>query len=320
MMRDLVRFYREAPGDLAALEQGLTTLGAYLEKRHYGPGFIEDHLLPMAAAIWSTPAGRVGDQPAASFIRFCENHGLLKLTNRTPWRSVLGGSRTYVERLTARYADRVRLGCGAREIRRDPGGVSVRDAGGTESRYDHVVIATHSDEALNLLADPSDAEAALLGAIRYGANEAVMHRDPALMPLRRRAWSSWNYLGARDGGEPSLTYWMNKLQDLGDAPPIFVTLNPAAQPDPALVIHRESFAHPLFDAAAITAQRALWSLQGSRRTWFCGAYFGAGFHEDGLQAGLAVAEALGQVRRPWIVAGESGRIHLTPSDGARLVA
>ncbi len=320
MLWDLARFYREAPTDLASLESGLTTLGAYLEAHRYGPGFIEDHLLPMAAAIWSTPAGKVGDHPAASFIRFCQNHGLLKLTNRTPWRSVVGGSRAYIERLTARYADRIRLGCGVREIRRDPGGVRVRDSAGEECRYDHVVIATHSDEALTLLADRSSAESEILGAIRYGANEAVLHRDTTLMPRRRAAWSSWNYLGAREGGAPSLTYWMNQLQDLGPAGPVFVTLNPGTAPDPATVIHTESFAHPLFDAEAIKAQRALWSLQGVRRTWFCGAYFGAGFHEDGLQAGLAVAEALGGVRRPWTVVGESDRIHVGAVPETRLVA
>jgi predicted NAD/FAD-binding protein len=175
---------------------------------------------------------------------------------------------------------------------------------------------------LAILADPSAAERALLGAMRYGGSHAVMHRDPTLMPRRRRIWSSWNYLGAERGEAPSVTYWMNRLQPIQSETPVFVTLNPPRPPRPETVIRWEEYAHPLYDRASARAQRELWSLQGERRTWFCGAYFGAGFHEDGLQAGLAVAEALGRVRRPWRVAAESGRIHLSPPpiDRARQAA
>jgi predicted NAD/FAD-binding protein len=307
MLRDLLRFYRTAPADAAALAAG-HSLGAYLSRHRYGAAFIEDHLLPMAAAVWSTPVARIADYPAASFIRFCSNHGLLQVTGRPRWRTVIGGSRVYADRLAARFADRVHLGRGASRIERTPDGVLVRDDTGRQARHDHVVIATHSDEALALLADPSPHESAVLGALRYGRNEAVMHTDASLMPRRRAVWSSWNYLGTRKDAVPCVTYWMNRLQGLPAERPVFVTLNPHRAPAADTVIHRETYTHPLFDAAAMTAQRKLWSLQGERRTWFCGAYFGAGFHEDGLQAGLAVAEQLGGVRRPWTVAEESGRI------------
>ena len=307
MLRDIARFYREAEGDAAALDPDIS-LGAYLAARGYGNAFVRDHLLPMAAAIWSAPAARIADYPAAAFIRFCANHGLLLLRDRPRWRSVIGGSRAYVRRLTAPFAEAIRLSCPVREIRRLPDAVMLRAADGLVARYDHVVIATHAGQARALLADPSEAEHTLLGAVGSTDNEVVMHRDPALMPRRQRVWSSWNYIGAASGGALCVTYWMNRLQHIPGAGPVFVTLNPVRQPAPASVLHRARFAHPLFDAAALRAQRELWGLQGQRRTWFCGAWFGAGFHEDGLQAGLAVAEALGGVRRPWRVSGERDRL------------
>lgn len=307
MLRDLLRFYREAPGDAAGLERELTSLDAYLRRGKYGPGFVQDHLLPMAAAIWSTPAAEVGAHPAFAFIRFCENHGLLRLSGRPVWRTVIGGSSAYVDRLSAPFADRVRLSCGVAGISRTAQGVRVRAADGSDELYDDVVIATHAPQALAMLEDASDSERALLGAVRTAPNRVVLHRDARLMPRRRAAWASWNYVGAPDGGL-CVTYWMDRLQGLpAGAGPHFVTLNPAVEPRD--ILHEEVFAHPQFDAAAIRAQRALWSLQGTRGTWYCGAWFGAGFHEDGLQAGLAVAEQLGEVRRPWQVAGASARIH-----------
>lgn len=307
MLRDLLRFYSEAPRDAASLERDLISLDTYLARQGYGPGFVQDHLLPMAAAIWSTPAAEVGAYPATAFIRFCENHGLLQLRGRPVWRTVTGGSRAYVERLAASFRDSVRLGCSVETIRRDADGVRVRDALGRDDRFDDVVIATHAPQALAMLADPSDSERALLGALRTAPNRVVLHRDPRYMPRRRAAWASWNYVGRADGGL-CVTYWMDLLQRLPTADgPHFVTLNPPE--DPAHILHEEAFAHPQFDAAAIRAQRALWTLQGTRRTWYCGAWFGAGFHEDGLQAGLAVAEHLGGVRRPWSVPAGSSRIH-----------
>ncbi len=319
MLRDLLRFYREAPGALATLDDSSLSLRSYLDARGYGSAFVEDHLLPMAAAIWSTPCGAVGDQPAAGFIRFCTNHGLLQVRNRPIWRTVAGGGRRYIEKLTApdahhmrlgRGGHDVRLGCGVQDVRRLPDRVLVSDTRGGQTRHDHVVIAAHPDQALAMLGDRSDAEAGLLGAFRYGANTAVLHTDTTLMPRRRGVWSSWNYLGDAAEG-PSVTYWMNRLQGLRTSQLLFVSLNAPRPPDPACVLHTERYAHPLLDAAAVSAQRRLWDLQGVRRTWFCGAWFGAGFHEDGLQSGLAVAEQLGGVRRPWDVPNESGRIHIT---------
>jgi hypothetical protein len=310
MLRDLTRFYREAPHDVAGL--GLISLGDYLDTRGYGNAFREDHLYPMAGAIWSLPAGRVADYPAAAFVAFCDNHGLLKLSNRPIWRTVDGGAKVYVEALTSRFRDRLRLGAPVRCVRRAPDGVLIATDAGAEERFDAVVIAAHADQALAMLADPSEAERRLLGAFRYSLNQAVMHADERLMPRRRAVWSSWNYVGRRDeeGAPVSATYWMNRLQGFDETTPRFVTLNPHLEPRFDLVIARREFEHPIFDAGAIAAQDALWSLQGRRATWFCGAYFGAGFHEDGLQAGLAVAENLGGVRRPWRVVDESGRIKI----------
>lgn len=309
MLRDLLRFYRAAPRDLPAM--GLESLDHYLDANGYGPAFRHDHLYPMAAAIWSTPAAEIGRYPAAAFVRFCENHGLLRLLDRPLWRTVVGGSWVYVARLRADMRARVVTDRPIRRVRRVPGGVVLGDAGGRERRFDHVVIATHADQALALLERPGAAEVRLLGAIGYSRNQAVLHGDPRLMPRRRAAWAAWNYLADRRAdGRLCVTYWMNRLQPLPTARPFFVTLNPVEEPDPATVAHRVAYEHPLFDARAMAAQERLWSLQGDGGVWFCGAYFGAGFHEDGLQAGLAVAEALGGVRRPWSVADESGRIAL----------
>lgn len=314
MLRELLRFYREAPGDAAAC--GDQSLDAYLDARGYGRAFRDDHLYPMGAAIWSCSAARVGDYPVAAFVRFCENHGLLQVSGRPVWRTVDGGSREYVRRLTQGFADGIHRGQPVTEVHRGADGVRLRIAhGDLTAPFDHVVLATHADQALRLLAAPTEAERRLLGAFGYTRNLAVLHRDPALMPLRRAVWSSWNYLAARRGDAlPTVTYWMNRLQPHlpqgRDAQPLFVTLNPTEPPRPEHLIRTEVYEHPRFDAAAMAAQRELWSLQGGQRAWFCGAYFGSGFHEDGLQAGLAVAEALGGQRRPWAVADESGRIHL----------
>lgn len=308
MLGDLWRFYREAPRDLSSLDD-LSSLEQYLDAGYYGEVFRSDHLLPMAAAIWSASPGLMLQYPAASFIRFHDNHGLLRLRNRPQWRTVAGGSRTYVEALTHRFRDAVRLANGVTAIRRRPDGVEVRDCSGRADHFDDVVIATHADQALALLEQPTTQERNLLGAFRYSQNRAVLHSDTALMPQRKAAWASWNYIGGKGTTEtPTVTYWMNALQHFATAQNLFVTLNPLVEPQQ--VLREEHYDHPIFDAAAMGAQRRLWSLQGGNRTWFCGSYFGAGFHEDGLQSGLAVAETLGGVRRPWSVENESGRIYL----------
>lgn len=310
MTLDLLRFYRDAPLELLGARDEMISLGDYLTRRGYGDAFQHDHLLPQAAAIWSASLQEIRHYPACAFVRFFENHGLLKLSGRPKWRTVEGGSRAYVEKLTASYSPRTRLSAGAVAVRRDGAGVSITDATGCTARYDHVVVATHGDEALSLLSDASPRERVLLGAFRYAKNRAVLHTDASLMPRRRPLWASWNYVGDNPEGGCVVSYWMNRLQRLDCRQDIFLTLNPQRMPAPETVLYETEYDHPIFDAAAIRAQEQIWELQGANRTWFCGAHFGAGFHEDGLQAGLAVAEQLGGVRRPWDVPNESSRIHL----------
>jgi predicted NAD/FAD-binding protein len=311
MLSELVRFYRDSPRDMANRTLAGLSLGDYLNVRGYSEPFQTDHLLPQAAAIWSSPVARARDYPVESFVRFFDNHGLLKLVDRPIWRTVAGGSGAYVDRLMANFSGTVRLASSVGAIRRLADGVQLRDRSGAVEIYDQVVVASHADQALAMLDDPSPEERALLGAMRYGDNQVILHTDQSLMPRRRRAWSSWNYVGHRgerdEAAPPTVSYWMNRLQGL-PGEPLFVTLNPSRPPRPETILQQRTFAHPLFDNHAMAAQPQLWSLQGLRRTWFCGAYFGAGFHEDGLQSGLAVAEAIGGVRRPWSVPNQSGRL------------
>lgn len=317
MLRDLRRFYREAPRDLPRLEYDLVSLDAYLRDGGYGTALRDEHLLPMAAAIWSCPPADAGLQPAAAFIRFCHNHGLLKISGRPIWRTVIGGSREYVQRLTESFADRIHTNRPALAVERLDGGVRVHSAAGAHG-YDHAILACHADQALALLGpEATRRERAVLDAFRYTNNLAVLHTDDTLMPKRHDVWASWNYLGrsgtANQETRPCVTYWMNRLQRLEGNTRYFVTLNPPRPPRPGTLLRSENYEHPVFDEAAIRAQRRLWSLQGDGGVWFCGAHFGAGFHEDGLQAGLAVAEQLGGLRRPWTVPNESARIHLGAS-------
>lgn len=316
MLADLLRFYRHAPRDLPHM--GAQNLDTYLDSHRYGQAFRHDHLYPMAAAIWSTPAADIGRYPAAAFVRFCVNHGLLKVTGRPIWRTVAGGSRTYVARLRQDFRGRLAVGCAVRAVRRLKDGVCVVDASGAQHHVDQVLIATHADQALAMLDSPTPDEIKLLGAFRYSRNRAVLHADAQLMPRHRRAWAAWNYLSDPQSAKgPSVTYWMNRLQHLPTPHPLFVTLNPIRDPQSATLACDIAYRHPLFDTAAMAAQQRLWSLQGQGGVWFCGAYFGAGFHEDGLQAGLAAAEHLGRVRRPWTVAEESSRIILPDPEQAR---
>lgn len=320
MIGDILRLYRSAPElvSLAGLDQ--KPLGDFLREQGYSASLREDHLLPMCAAIWSLPIERVEQFPALAFLRFFDNHGLMRLSGRPAWRTVTGGSREYVSKLAAPLGRSVRTGTGVASISRDAGGVTVQDMRGGVERYDHVVIGSHSDEALAMLADADRREQALLGAMPYQRNIAWLHSDPAFMPRNRRVWSSWNYMGGGTGSPVCVSYWMNLLQPLATDRPLFVTLNPSHDPAPGHVFARIEYDHPVFDAGAFAAQRRLWEIQGTRRTWFCGAYFGSGFHEDGLQAGLAVAEQLGGIARPWTVANPSGRISLAPVQPAMEIA
>ena len=313
MLQDISRFYRNASSDVLAGRGGGMSLGDYLATGGYGAAFRDDHLLPMAAAIWSAPCSEILSYPAAAFLRFHHNHGLLQLSDRPVWRTVTGGSSSYVQKLRAAFSGEVRLGSPVRQVRRQANAVVLTGDGWSET-FDQVVFASHADQTLAMLADPGTAEAEALGAFRYSLNRAVLHGDRALMPRRRRAWASWNHIGNRARPEDAcaVTYWMNRLQGLPEDQPLFVTLNPPDTLREETILHEEMYEHPLFDAAALEAQHRLWLLQGTRRSWFCGAYFGSGFHEDGLQAGLAVAEALGGVRRPWSVRDESSRIPILP--------
>lgn len=319
MLADLLRFYRNAPRDLPTL--GTQSLADYLDAERYGAAFRDDHLLPMAAAIWSTGTADVAAYPAAAFIRFCQNHGLLQLAGRPVWRTVKGGSRRYVEALRRAFKGRILVSTPIRRVLRTAEGVALFAREGGAWHFDDVVIAAHADQALAMIDGPTAGERALLGAFRYTSNEAVLHCDERLMPRRRAVWSAWNYLSDRRADRHvCVSYWMNRLQALPEKRNFFVTLNPIEAPAQKTLAYRTRYDHPLFNAGAMAAQRRLWSLQGDGGLWYCGAYFGAGFHEDGLQAGLAVAEALGGAPRPWRLADPSGRIVLTPPESGPYAA
>jgi predicted NAD/FAD-binding protein len=315
MIRDIPRFFKTTLAKLPSLSDDLT-IAQFLKAEGYSDYFLERHLLPMAGAIWSAAPGDMRDYPAKAFLKFFNNHGLLRITNRPLWRTVKGGSREYVSRLIRSGTFETRLRTPVAAIRRHADGVTIRAVNGEEQGYDDVVIATHADQALSMLADASGEERQLLSCFRYSRNRAILHRDQGLMPKRRRLWSSWNYLSELppySATTSAVTYWMNKLQPLPVEAPLFVSLNPLEEPRMEKVLAEFDYAHPIFDPAAMAAQKELWKIQGTRHTWFCGAYWGSGFHEDGIQAGLAAAEGLGGVRRPWSVQDESGRIHLEPS-------
>jgi len=301
MLGDIVAFNRASVGDFVEGRLAGLTLGDYFAAKQFGPRLLTDYLAPMGAAIWSAPADRMLDFPAENFVAFFNNHRLLHF-DRPVWRTVKGGSARYVEAMTASYRSRLRLGCEVTSVARKPGGVVVTDNQGGCETYDHVVMAAHSDQTLAMLRDPDQAERSVLGALPYSPNTVYLHRDSRLMPKRRRAWASWNFLRwARHGealNDVAVTYWMNLLQGIDANKPLFVSLNPPFEPDPALTFGRFLCHHPQYDTGAFAAQKRLGEIQGHRRTWFCGAWTSYGFHEDGLRSGLAVAQALGAAV-PW---------------------
>ena len=299
MLRDILRFNREAP---ALLEGDCEiSLNDYLREQRYSREFIEQYIIPMAAAIWSAEPGLMGEMPARFFVQFFKNHGLLSVSQRPQWRVIQGGSRNYVGPLTAPFRDRIRLNCPVEWIRRQPNHVQVKTRHGPVERFDEVVIATHSDQALRLLADPTPREREILSAIPYQENEAVLHTDTRLLPRRKLAWAAWNYhLAAQQQTRVAVTYNMNILQNL-DAPVTFcVTLNPSEAIDPARILYRTTYHHPVFTDAGVRAQARRNEISGVNRTWYCGAYWSYGFHEDGVNSGLAVADGL--LERPAVAA------------------
>ena len=300
MCRDILRFNGDATRFLEEGHACAASLGEFLDQRGYGVGFCRHYLLPMAAAIWSATIDGMRAFPARSLLRFFANHGLLSLYDRPQWRTVDGGGRTYVDRLAAPLGSRLRLARPVVAVRRRLGGIEVVDRGGREM-FDQVVLACHADLALALIETPSATQQAILGAFRYQGNRAVLHRDPTLMPRRRAVWSSWNYLArSHDVGDAgvSVTYWLNRLQGLDPACLLLESLNPLVEPAPEMVIAELDYRHPQYDAQAVAAQQRRGEIQGRDGLWYAGAYWGHGFHEDGLRSGLDVAAALGAAP-PW---------------------
>jgi predicted NAD/FAD-binding protein len=308
MLSDIKKFFHRARAFQSSANQDTElTLGDFLKQGKYREPFIIKFILPMGAAIWSSKPGQINQQPAITFINFFFSHGLLQFQNPIRWRTVTGGSKNYVEKLTAGYLDKIKLSQGVTSIVRKDNRIDVTDIKDQKQSFDHVVIATHADQALKMLSDPDTMEKDLLGSFEYTNNEVILHSDPLLMPKRKNVWSSWNFLGDTEKGV-SVTYWMNLLQSIDNKTSYFVTVNPKFAPDKKLLHKTFQYDHPCFTSKAWSAQQKLWNLQGRRNTWFCGSYFGYGFHEDGLQAGLAVAEELGNVERPWNLEKKSTRI------------
>ena len=306
MLRDLKRFYREAPA-LLDLDGPGPTLGDYLASHRYGDAFRDQHLVPMASALWSSPTSGVLGFPAKYLVQFMANHHMLQITGRPEWRVVRGGSRRYVDAMAARWDVQVRLSTPVRGITRDADGASVRCDGGSE-RFDQVVLACHGDQALALLDDASDTERDVLGAITYQPNDTVLHTDASLLPRDRKAWAAWNaHLPADPAQACTVSYCMHLLQSLPGETPLVVTLNRTHAIDPARILRRRSYRHPVYNHVSVAAQARRQEIQGVNRTWFAGAYWGWGFHEDGMRSGVEVARALG-VRWPATAA--------TPSDVA----
>ncbi len=298
----IATFFRSAASHADEVPDSLT-LGDYLGRNGYSRAFIERHLLPMAAAVWSSEPSQMLEYPAKAFLRFFQNHGLLQFRNRPKWRTIQGGSRAYVNALLAESPLKAVHSKTVMQVERAGSHVLVDG-----EAFDHAVIASHADQALNMLAAPTPHESEILSAFRYSRNRVILHRDETLMPKSRRLWSSWNYVADDEVSGATVTYWMNSLQSLSTERDYFVSLNPHREP--AAAMRQFAYEHPIYSTDAMRQQKRLWSLQGESNIWFCGAYFGAGFHEDGLQAGLAVAEQLGAVTRPWTVANQSGRIHI----------
>lgn len=292
MLRDLFRFYREAPALLSLPGEG-PTIGDYLAQNAYGTMFRDEHLVPMASALWSSPSARILSFPAKYLLQFMANHQMLQVSDRPQWRVVRGGSSRYVHAMRARWGVQERLTTPVRMILRNSDGATVFTDDGAEC-FDQVVLACHSDQALRLLSDASDAERSILGAMLYQDNDTVLHTDASLLPRRRNAWAAWNATIPRDPADVcTVSYCMSLLQNIASPEPFVVTLNRTDAIDPAKILRRMRYQHPVYSHASVAAQSRKAEIQGQRRTWFAGAYWGWGFHEDGMRSAVEVARALG---------------------------
>jgi predicted NAD/FAD-binding protein len=319
LFADVMRFNAKAQAEVARFPH--LTVAGLIRSLNLGDWFRRHYLLPMAGAIWSCPPSRILDYPAATLVRFFANHNLLSLRGQPQWRTVEGGAKVYVEKLAQALGGRIRKGCGVAAVTRTARGARIVDTDGSVAFYDDVVFACHSDQALALLRDATPDERAALGAIRYQPNLAVLHKDARFMPKRKACWASWVYNSSGEGDAPavSVTYWMNSLQGIDKRVPLFVTLNPAREIGPGDVYDACRFAHPVLDVNAMRAQAALETMQGRAHTWFCGAYLGHGFHEDGLASAMRVAERLG-APAPWACAAPSRQVHPAPPPRLALVS
>jgi len=297
MVADILRFGSSAPALLDAHAADLS-LGGYLKQNGYSRYFIQNYIIPMGAAVWSSRPADMLEFPARFLVEFFANHGFLSVNNRPTWRVVRGGSREYVKRLTAPYAARIRLSTPVASVQRQAHQVSLRLKDGSVEHFDQVFIACHSDQALALLSDASPAEREILGAISYQENEALLHTDTRLMPRRRLAWAAWNYHIPKDPVERvAVTYNMNILQSLQAPVQFMVSLNRADQIDPAKVLGSYTYHHPVFTAAAVAAQKRRHEINGALRTYYCGAYWSYGFHEDGVRSAQASLEEFARRQR-----------------------
>ena len=293
MLMDVLRFNRSAPSLLRHPDDS-TALGDYLADNGYSRSFIDHHIIPLGSALWSARPERIQDFPASRFVQFFANHAFLQLWGRPSWRVIDGGSRRYVEALTHTFRDRIRINCPVESVRRLEQSVEVRTRSGETERFDQVILAVHSDQALNLLADPTPAERQILGAIPYQANDVVLHTDPALLPRSRRAWASWNYyMPPEEGGRAAVTYNMNILQGLESRLPFCVSLNRTSDISPGRILARMTYHHPVHSPASAAAQKQRRRIDGIDRVHYCGAYWGYGFHEDGVLSALEVTRRFG---------------------------
>jgi uncharacterized protein len=291
MVRDLLRFYREAPALLKESAEG-RTLGDYLSEHRYGAAFRDEHLVPMACALWSSPSAQILSFPARYLVQFMAHHQMLQVRDRPQWRVVCGGSGRYVRALRARWHVLERLSCAVRSIRREAAGIELTTGFGTE-RFNQVVLACHADQALALLSDASEEERAILGALPFQTNEAVLHTDARLLPRRRKAWAAWNAFIPRDPDDAcTVSYCMNLLQGIESPEPFVVTLNRTEAIDPSKILRRMCYQHPLYTRASVAARARKAEIQGRRHTWYVGAYWGWGFHEDGMRSAVDVAASL----------------------------